>query len=110
MNEELIIAVVASAISIALEVVPGLRNWWDKIPNKQVKSLVVFLACLVIPLGAVGLKCLGVDVGLGAACPNPADPQLWVNALVLGLTAFLSASASYKYIGQPLGDRIKAHG
>lgn len=107
MTEEIIAVVVAGAISVALEVVPGLRGLWDRLATDS-KALVVFLLCLLLPPVFVGAACLGVDVGAGAVCPDPANAQMWFDALKLGVFAYLGSQVAFEFLSLPMGKRIAA--
>lgn len=107
MNEEIIAVVVAGAVSVALEVVPGLRGLWGRVAS-DTKALVVFLACLLLPPLFVGASCLGVDVGAGAVCPNPADAQMWFDAVKLGVFAYLGSQGTFEFLSLPARQRVSA--
>lgn len=107
MTEAIIAAVVAGAISVALEVVPGLRGLWDKL-NTDYKALVVFVLCLLLPPLFVGASCLGLDIGVGAVCPDPANAQMWFDALRLGFFAYLGSQVTFEVISLPMSKRVAA--
>ena len=104
-NAEAIVLIVTAALSLALEIIPGFTDLWEGVAKKY-KPLVVFVACLLIPLIIIGVSCLGVDLGFGAVCPNPADSQMWVNGVLLGLMAFAASQGTYA-VGKTLSERLK---
>jgi drug/metabolite transporter (DMT)-like permease len=101
-----IAGLVAAFLSLVLEVVPGVADLWEKV-DKKYKSLVVLVVSLLVPPAIVGLSCLGVDVGFGSVCPDPANPQLWVDAVLLGLAAFFASQVTFEYASASLGARVK---
>jgi len=105
-TSEAVAAFVAAFLSLALEVIPGLRDLWDGVATKY-KPLVVLGLSLLVPVGAVGLACGGVDIGLGATCANPADAQLWIGAVKIGFAAFIASQVTFRYVGANLADRLK---
>ena len=109
MNAEIVAAVVAGAVSVACEVIPGLSDLWNGVGKKWKPAIVLGLS-LAVPVAAIGVRCLGIDLGLGAACPDPASAQMWVDALRLGLVAFLASQAAFQLVGAPLGERVHATG
>lgn len=100
MDKVVIATVVASFISLALEVVPGLADLWDKVEGKA-KAAVVLLLCLAVPFLASGGACFGIDAGLGASCP--ASPQDVFDALLLGFAAFSASQLVHANAGESLG-------
>jgi len=103
MTPEFVAAAVASAISLALEIVPGLRQVWEKVAT-QWKPLIVFVLCFAIPYGLSYLACAGVYLGGGAVCP--ADAQSHADLIMLGILAFVSSQATFAAIGQSLSERL----
>lgn len=102
MSSELIAGFVAAAISLALEVVPGLRDLWGGVASKY-KPLVVLALCLVVPLVGIALACARIDIGLGAVCPPVSDAgQAIAGALELGVVAFVSSQVVHSQIGSGL--------
>lgn len=99
MEAKAIVATAAAALSIALEVVPGLRDLWQRLPGEW-RALTVLILCLGIPVAATGAACLGVDLRLGATCPDPTDPQLWADAVLTGLSAYLGSQISFEALGR----------
>jgi drug/metabolite transporter (DMT)-like permease len=101
-----IAGLVAAFLSLVLEVVPGVSDLWEKV-DKKYKSLIILVVSLIVPPALVGVSCLGVDLGFGQICPNPADPQMWFNAVLLGLGAFFASQVTFEYASASLGARVK---
>ena len=99
MDSHLVAAIVASFVSLALEVVPGLSDVWEGFDGKF-KSLTVFGMCLGLPLLALAASCVGVDVGFGVSCP--AGPQDIFDALLIGASAYAASQIVHANAGQSL--------
>lgn len=80
-------AILGILVSLALESVPGLREWWAPWPGKRLAWLA---GCLLVPLVWVGLAYLGAPVGFA-----PIGPFIWD-----GLYVVLSAAFAAYYAGQ----------
>jgi hypothetical protein len=109
MQPDIIAGVVAGAISIALEVVPGLREVWQGV-GRRWKPAVVLALSLGVPLVATWAACRGIDIGLGALCQDPGSPQVWVDAVRLGFVAFLASQVTFHAVSEPLGRRMIGSG
>lgn len=68
---------------------PFVRKWWQGIVSKELKPTVLFIGSLIAVLIVRGTACLNINIGLGATCDNPSDPQLWVNTIGLGIAVWL---------------------
>jgi len=91
MPAEWIAAGVAVVVSLLLEVVPGLAEWWEEVAPTW-KRLGWLVGCLVLPLVVLGLGCAGLDLGVSAPACN-ADGVLI--ALRLGFAAYFAGQATY---------------
>jgi hypothetical protein len=58
MSVEIFTAVVAIAVSLLFEYVPGLSDWYNKIQDKYQRLLMLGLMVL-LAFGALGLNCIG---------------------------------------------------
>lgn len=96
LTAEIIAAVLAGIMSLALEVVPGLAERWQTV-SATWKRLIFLVGCLVIPLALVGLGCLGLSLGVKApACGKDGV----VMAIRLGFVAYFASQATYAVIGK----------
>lgn len=75
---------------------PFIRTWWKNIVDKEWKPTVLLLISIAVVLLIRGFACLHVDVGLGATCDNPSDPQLWVNTIGIGIAVWISMEITYQ--------------
>lgn len=99
MSTEQIVAAVGVVIAAIFAWLPGLKDWYDGLP-KQNKTWVMTGMSAVVAIGAVGLKCAGVDVGAGAVCLNPSDPNFAQGAWSLVSALVLAAGgAQLGYVG-----------
>jgi hypothetical protein len=82
MEQELIAILVGAFVSVLLEMVPYLKQVWDKAPWKPVVLVALFL---VVPVGAWALTCYaGLDITTGWACTlQGALTALWTGFLAL---------------------------
>lgn len=89
MTQETIALVVGGIVSVALEIVPGLRDLWSKWKWRRVSLLGLFLA---VPLGAWVLVCAA-----GLVLPGAYDctTQGVFDAAILGLVAFTGSQTAY---------------
>lgn len=99
LDKVLVAGAVAACLSLVLEVVPGLADLWEK-ANSKVKALVVFGACLGLPLIALAASCVGLDIGFGAVCPT--GVQDVYDALIVGAAAFASSQVVHANAGRLL--------
>lgn len=92
MTRETIALVVGGVVSVALEIVPGLRDLWSKWEWRRVTLLGLFLA---VPLGAWALVCAA-----GLSLPGTYDctTQGAFDAAILGLVAFAGSQTAYLVI------------
>lgn len=81
--------VVATLISLALDLVPGLSEKWAGFSD-ETKRWGWLVGCLVVPLAVVGLCCLG-PCYLGVACT--ADGV--ASALAIGAAAYIPSQGSH---------------
>lgn len=102
MSGEWIAGIVAAVVSLLLEVVPGLSEWWDGLESTW-RRLGWLGGSLAVPLVVLGAGCAGLDLGVAApAC----DGAGVVEALRLGFTAYFTAQATYAIVSRPLGQRL----
>lgn len=105
LTSEIIAAVLAGIMSLALEVVPGLAERWQTVSGTW-KRLVFLVGCLVIPLALVGLGCVGITVGVK---PPACGKDGVVMAIRLGFVAYFASQAVYAVVGKAArAKRIKS--
>lgn len=109
MTADVIAGVVCWLVSLSAELIPGLRELWDKIDAKW-KPLVFLVLCLLITFALPLLTCVGVDFETGAVCPVVVDAEFVVGRLFVAYAAWGVASATFGYVQAPLGARITARG
>jgi hypothetical protein len=63
LTPDLVLSVVAGAVALALEVVPGLKSRWEVLPT-EVKRFAWLAGCLVVGGTPWALGCLGGVLGL----------------------------------------------
>jgi len=96
LSAEVVAAVVAAAISVLLEVVPGLAKMWDGVAPEY-KRLAWLVGCLAVPLVILGAGCVALD--LGVVAPT-CDKQGAVEALKVGFAAYFAGQATFAVVGQ----------
>ena len=102
MSGEWIAGMVAVVVSLLLEVVPGLSDWWDGLEATW-RRLIWLGGSLAVPLVVLGAGCAGIDLGVTApACDGPGV----VKALEMGFAAYFAAQATYAIVSKPLGQRL----
>jgi hypothetical protein len=100
-------AIAGGALSGALELIPGVRQWWEK-RSAEVKSAIVCGLCIGTPFVVSGLACGNVDVGLGATCLAYGNVQQNIfDLLFIGGSAFVGANASYAFFNKKLGESLQ---
>ena len=87
---EFIVAVVAAAISLALDVVPGLKERWEALP-KEVKRFAWLIGCLTVGLVPWALACFGIPFWVMVACTAAGLAQ----RLELGFTAYFVSQSTH---------------
>jgi hypothetical protein len=63
LTPEFVVSVVASAVALALEVVPGLKTRWEALPA-EVKRFAWLVGCVLVGGAPWALGCLGGVLGL----------------------------------------------
>jgi len=96
LTAEIIAAVMAGIISLALEVVPGLAEKWQTVGDTW-KRLVFLVGCLLIPLALVGLGCAGITLGVK---PPVCGKDGVVMAIRLGFVAYFASQVTYTVVSK----------
>jgi len=105
LSAEIIAAVMAGIISLALEVVPGLAQKWQTVGDTW-KRLVFLVGCLLIPLALVGLGCAGITLGVK---PPACGKDGVVMAIRLGFVAYFASQVTYTVISKAVrAKRVEA--
>ena len=92
MTQETIALVVGGIVSVALEIIPGLRDFWSKWEWRRVSLLGLFLA---VPIVAWSLVC---TAGLSLPGTYTCTTQGAFDAAILGLVAFAGSQTTYLVI------------
>jgi hypothetical protein len=58
LTPQIVVSVVAGAVSLALEIVPGLKERWERLPA-EAKRFAWLVGCLLVGLAPWALGCLG---------------------------------------------------
>lgn len=105
---EQILQIVSNVLAfvLALELLPGLRDWWSEDVARRWKPAIILALCLVIPLGIMGLECVGYDARVDVSCENPASIPMWLGVISVGLSAFVISQIGYITLARPLGERL----
>ena len=89
MTTELLAVLVGALVSLALEIIPGLKEVWS---GWRWKPLTLFGGFLVIPMIIWALVCYGdIDVGFAVVC----GVQGLLQSLWLGFIGFLGNQTGY---------------
>lgn len=91
LTPELIVAVVAAAIALALDVIPGLSAKWEDLP-KEVKRLTWLVACLLVGLFPWVLTCL-LEIPFWVVVVCTAEGLL--DVLGLGMLAYFASQSTH---------------
>jgi hypothetical protein len=98
LTAELVVSVVAGAVALVLEVVPGLKRRWEALPA-EVKRFVWLVGCLLVGAAPWALGCLGGVLGLDLGALRIVG-TCEVNTLAEGMqVAFLAYFASQSVHG-----------
>jgi hypothetical protein len=87
---ELIVAVVSAAISLALDVVPGLAERWEALP-KEAKRFAWLIGCLVVGLVPWLMACVGIQFWVIVGCTVIGLAE----SLELGFLAYFASQATH---------------
>lgn len=91
LTPELIVAVVAAGIALALDVIPGLSAKWEALP-KEVKRFTWLVACLLVGLIPWVLTCLlDVPFWVVVVC----TPEGLLDVLGLGMLAYFASQSAH---------------
>ena len=90
MTAEQIVAVASFVVSVLLLILPGIAGWWDALAG-DLKARYAIAMCFGLALLVTALSCFGIDLGVGATCP-----ELTINTVLkvvysLFTTALLAA-------------------
>ena len=89
LTTEFVVVLVGALVSLALEIIPGLKDVWSE---WKWKPLTLFVGFLVVPVIVWALVCYGgINVGLEVIC----GVQGLLQGLWLGFVAFLGNQAGY---------------
>lgn len=81
--------VVSVLLSLALDLIPGLSDKWEKL-SPEAQKWVWLLGCMVVPLAVVGLSCVGVQF-FAVTCTADA----LASALAIGAAAYVPSQVSH---------------
>jgi hypothetical protein len=89
LTPELIAGVVAAAIALALDVVPGLSPRWEALPQ-EVKRFAWLIGCFLVGLVPWVLKCLAdIEFGVAVVC----TPEGLLDVLRIGFLAYFASQS-----------------
>lgn len=89
MSAEQLAAILGSILSIAFQVIPGLKAWFDGL-NADLKRLVIVGLLLVTAAGYYGLACLGLVGGVECTSAGAwAMFEFWAIAAVSNQVTYL---------------------
>lgn len=97
MTSELVLAVLGVVVSIALEAVPGLADWWAK---WEWKRLVWLVGSFVVAFAAMGLAYAGAPVGF-----EPPGAFIWdglFSSILSAIAAFTAGQVTYSVASRNL--------
>ncbi len=102
LSTDLVLAVVGGALSVGLEVIPGLERRWEALPD-EVKRFSWLIGCLLVGIGPPLAACVGGGLGLDVS-GLPAWAQCSAGAMAEGiriscLAYFASQSAHGLTVG-----------
>lgn len=89
MTQEMLALVVGGIVSVALEIIPGLKKFWSDWEYRRLSLLGLFV---LVPLGAWLLSCpAGLSLPGTYYCTN----QGVFDLLIMGLVAFAGSQTAY---------------
>lgn len=106
-TSEAVSAFLIGAISLALELIPGLSALWGSVSTKW-KPLAFLALCAVVAFGFPQLACYGITLGADATCPAGDVAGYVNNAILVTVAAWITVSAAFGFVQDPLGKRVKA--
>ena len=86
----LIVSALAALAAIAFEIVPGLKEKWERL-SREKKRFAWLLGCLGIGLAPVGLACLGLGQFFTVRCSADGVAQ----SLQIATTAYFSGQFTH---------------
>lgn len=95
LTPEFVVSLVAGALALALEVVPGLRKWWSDLTWES-KRFGWLVGCVVVGIGPWVLGCIAQRFGLdltGLIIVVPCDTDSFVQGLQIAFLAYFSSQS-----------------
>lgn len=103
----LVVLVLPVIISLILDTIPPVSDWWASEVSKRWKPTVLLVVCEVIAFAAQLGACTGIDLGLGATCADPNNAQTWVKTALIGGFAWVMSQGGYLLLTRRVHDLIK---
>jgi multisubunit Na+/H+ antiporter MnhB subunit len=94
LTAELVVTVVAAALALAFDLVPGLKQRWEAL-DREVKRFSWLLGCLVVGLVPWALACVGVTSLFTVAC----TAEGLVGALQVAFSAYFAGQFTHGVSG-----------
>ena len=108
-NQELSVGLISgllgSLLSLLLEVIPGLSDWWNE-QESETKRLVWLGGCIAVPAVLYLISCVA-NINLGIIMPG-CDVDGVVQAIIIGGSAYLGSQGTFAVAGRPI--RAKLNG
>jgi len=95
LTPEFVVSMVAGLLALALEVVPGLREWWSKL-TWEAKRFAWLIGCVAVGSGPWMLGCIGQRFGLdltGLVMVASCDADSFVRGLQIAFLAYFASQS-----------------
>lgn len=107
--QQWIVAIISLLVSLALFLVPGIKEKWASVPSLR-KAQIIVAVCIGLAIVSVALACFNVIVAPDAYCPDFTDLAVVINAFyALVQTALVAAGAVqslYAVVLKPVSNYI----
>jgi len=95
LTPQFVVSMVAGLLALALEVVPGLREWWSKL-TWEAKRFAWLIGCVVVGSGPWVLGCIAQRFGLdltGLVMVSACDADSFVQGLQIAFLAYFASQS-----------------
>ena len=100
-------AIWMAVLSIGFEVIPGLKDGWNKVPTKW-KPLVFLVICLVVAYVLPVLACYGIVFKSTVICATIDVPAYILDAAFAGFSGWYAVLIAFKFVQDPISKSLKA--